>query len=312
VVNLPTRGIGAKSLDIIREHAKGAGSSLWEAAAACISSDALGPKAATAVFGFMELIERMAREVVPLALHEQVDHVLQASGLIEHHKREKGTDRGEARVENLNELVSAARGFEPEGIEGELPPLESFLAHAVLESGEGQAEAWEDCVQMMSLHSAKGLEFPVVFLTGMEDGLFPHQRSLNDLEGLEEERRLCYVGMTRAMKQLYLTYAEQRRLHGADSYAMPSRFIKEVPDELVEEVRPRVQVSRPVAMSRFRPEEPAVPGVRLGARVRHGKFGEGVILNVEGSGAHARVQVSFEQQGTKWLMVQYANLEPLR
>jgi DNA helicase-2/ATP-dependent DNA helicase PcrA len=166
---------------------------------------------------------------------------------------------------------------------------------------------------MMSLHSAKGLEFPVVFLTGMEDGLFPHQRSLNDLEGLEEERRLCYVGMTRAMKQLYLTHAEQRRLHGTDSYCMPSRFIKEIPEELIEEVRPRVQVHRPVAVSRFRPvEEPAVPGVKLGARVKHGKFGEGVILNVEGSGAHARVQVSFEDQGTKWLMVQYANLEPLR
>ena len=313
VVNLPTRGIGAKSLDIIREQAKGAGSSLWEAAGACIASDALGPKAAIAVHGFMQLIERLEGDIATLALHEQVDHVLQASGLIEHHKREKGSDRGEARVENLNELVSAARGFEPEGVEGELPPLESFLAHAVLESGEGQAEAWEDCVQMMSLHSAKGLEFPVVFLTGMEDGLFPHQRSLNDLDGLEEERRLCYVGMTRAMKQLYLTYAEQRRLHGTDSYGMPSRFIKEVPEELVEEVRPRVQVHRPVAVSRFRaPEEPAIPGVRLGGRVRHGKFGEGVILNVEGSGAHARVQVSFEQQGTKWLMVQYANLEPLR
>ncbi|MEP7242971.1 MAG: DNA helicase II [Gammaproteobacteria bacterium] len=314
VVNLPTRGIGAKSLDIIRAHAKGAGSSLWEATAACIGSDALGPKATGAVLGFMDLIERLARDITALALHEQVDHVLQASGLIEHHKREKASDRGEARVDNLNELVSAARGFEPEGVEGELPPLESFLAHAVLESGDGQAEAWEDCVQMMSLHTAKGLEFPVVFLTGMEDGLFPHQRSLNDLEGLEEERRLCYVGMTRAMKQLYLTHAEQRRLHGSDNYCIPSRFIKEVPEELIEEVRPRVQVSRPVAVSRFRPvqEEPSAPGVKLGARVRHGKFGEGVILNVEGSGAHARVQVSFERQGTKWLMVQYANLEPLR
>jgi len=313
VVNLPTRGIGAKSLDIIREQAKGAGSSLWEAAGACIASDALGPKASVAVHGFMQLIERLAREIVNLPLHEQVDHVLQASGLVEHHKREKGADRGEARVENLNELVSAARGFEPDTADAELPPLESFLAHAVLESGEGQAEAWEDCVQMMSLHTAKGLEFPVVFLTGMEDGLFPHQRSLNDLDGLEEERRLCYVGMTRAMKQLYLTYAEQRRLHGSDSYAMQSRFIKEVPTELVEEVRPRVQISRPVAVGRFRPlEEPPMPGMRLGARVRHRKLGEGVILNVEGSGAHARVEVNFEGEGRKWLMLQYANLEPLR
>jgi DNA helicase-2/ATP-dependent DNA helicase PcrA len=315
VVNLPTRGIGTKSLDIIREHAKGAGSSLWEAAAASISDGSLGPKASSALHGFMTLIERLAHEIRSLALHEQVDHVLQASGLFEHYRKEKGADRGEGRIDNLNELVSAARGFEPEGVEGEMPPLESFLAHAALESGEGQAEAWEDCVQMMSLHTAKGLEFPVVFLSGMEDGLFPHQRSLNDIDGLEEERRLCYVGMTRAMKQLYLTYAEQRRLHGQDSYGMPSRFIKEVPAELVEEVRPRVQVHRPVvAVSRFKApvDEPAAPGVRLGARVKHGKFGEGVILNVEGSGAHARVQVSFESQGTKWLMVQYANLEPLR
>ena len=307
VVNLPTRGIGAKSLDSIREHAKGAGSTLWEAAAACIG-DTLGPKASQALRGFLTLIERLAHEVRDLPLHEQVDHVLKTSGLLDFYKREKA-DRGEARVENLDELVSAARGFTPEGSEGELPPLEAFLAHAVLESGEGQGGAWEDCVQMMTLHTAKGLEFPMVFLCGMEEGLFPHQRSLNDLDGLEEERRLCYVGMTRAMKQLFLTYAEQRRLHGMDSYCAPSRFIKETPEDLIEEIRPRVQVARPIAVGRFRVEEPAIAGVRLGSRVRHGKFGEGVILNVEGNGAHARVQVNFETQGTKWLMVQY--VEPL-
>src|SRR5665213_197076 len=309
VVNLPTRGIGAKSLDVIRAQAKLSGASLWEAAAGC-AANALGPKAGTAVQGFMALIERMAQEIAGLPLHEQVDQMLQTSGLLEHHKREKA-ERGEARVENLLELVSAARGFEPDGSVEELPPLQSFLAHAVLESGEGQAEAWEDCVQMMTLHSAKGLEFPVVFMCGMEDGLFPHQRSLTDIDGLEEERRLCYVGMTRAMRQLYFTCAEQRRLHGSDSYAQPSRFIKEVPEELIDEVRPRMQLSRPIAVGRFRAEEPPQAGVRLGARVRHGKFGEGVILTVEGNGPHARVQVSFEKQGTKWLMIQYANLEPM-
>jgi ATP-dependent DNA helicase UvrD/PcrA len=308
VVNLPTRGVGAKSLDVLRDYARANSTSLWDAAAAAIAAGTLGAKAAMAVHGFMGLIERIAADSGSLALHEQVDQVLKGSGLIEHFRREKA-ERGEARVENLDELVSAARGFAPEA--SDLPPLESFLAHAALESGEGQADEWEDCVQMMTLHTAKGLEFPVVFLCGMEEGLFPHQRSLNDLEGLEEERRLCYVGMTRAMRQLYLTCAEQRRLHGVDSYGQASRFIREIPEELVEEVRPRVQVSRPVAVGRFRPQEPAVGGVRLGARVRHGKFGEGVILSVEGNGAQARVQVSFERQGTKWLMVQYANLEPL-
>jgi DNA helicase-2/ATP-dependent DNA helicase PcrA len=320
VVNLPTRGIGARSLDIIREAAKGSGQSLWDAAGACVG-DALGPKAAIAVQGFLQLIERLGTQIEGLALHEQVDHVINHSGLIEHHRREKA-DRGEARVENLEELVSAARGFTGEGSE-DLPPLAAFLSHAVLESGEGQADAWEDCIQMMTLHTAKGLEFPVVFLAGMEDGLFPHQRSLNDIEGLEEERRLAYVGVTRAMQHLYITYAEQRRLHGMDTYGAPSRFIKEIPGELIEEVRARVPLARPMMVNRFSDggagrggslRESAGnghPGMGLGARVRHGKFGEGVILNLEGNGAHARVQVNFEQQGTKWLMLQYANLEPV-
>jgi len=300
IVNLPTRGIGAKSLDIIRDAAKGSGQSLWDAAGACIGA-ALGPKAAAAVHGFMQLIERLEREIQGLALHEQVDHVINHSGLIDHHRREKA-DRGEARVENLEELVSAARGFTGEGSE-DLPPLAAFLAHAVLESGEGQADAWEDCVQMMTLHTAKGLEFPVVFLAGMEDGLFPHQRSLNDIDGLEEERRLAYVGMTRAMQQLYLTYAEQRRLHGMDSYGAPSRFIKEVPTELIEEVRARVPVARPMIGSRF-----SDGGVGRGGSLRE-PLGNG--QRGMGLGAHARVQVNFEQQGTKWLMLQYANLEPV-
>jgi DNA helicase-2/ATP-dependent DNA helicase PcrA len=306
VVNLPARGIGARSLQIVREYAKANACSMWRAAGACLSG-ALGPKAGTAMHGFMRLIETLAEQIRSLELHEQVDHVIQASGLLEHHKKEKG-DRGEARVDNLLELVSAARGFEPES-GTELTPLNAFLAHAALEAGEGQAEAWEDCVQMMTLHSAKGLEFPIVFICGMEDGLFPHQRSINDLAGLEEERRLCYVGTTRAMRELILTYAEQRRLHGIDSYGQVSRFVNEIPAELIEEVRPRIQISRPVRFQGGGLDVSDIPGVRLGQRVRHGKFGEGVVLNLEGQGAHARVQVNFEQQGTKWLMVGYANLE---
>jgi DNA helicase-2/ATP-dependent DNA helicase PcrA len=305
VVNLPARGIGAKSLETVREYARANACSMWRAAGACLN-DSLGPKAGAAMHGFMRLIESLAEQIRSLELHEQVDHVIQASGLLEHHKKEKG-DRGEARVDNLLELVSAARGFTTESETG-LTPLNAFLAHAALEAGEGQAEAWEDCVQMMTLHSAKGLEFPIVFICGMEDGLFPHQRSINDLAGLEEERRLCYVGMTRAMRELLLTYAEQRRLHGIDTYGQVSRFVNELPSELIEEVRPRIQISRPV---RFQGLDLGVdiPGMRLGQRVRHGKFGEGVVLNLEGQGAHARVQVNFEQQGTKWLMVGYANLE---
>jgi DNA helicase-2/ATP-dependent DNA helicase PcrA len=313
VVNLPTRGIGAKAVDTLREAARAAGSSLWAAALTVSNQGAMG-RGSSALRGFLELIERMAHDIDGMPLFEQVDHVINNSGLIEHFRKDKA-ERGEARIENLAELVSAARGYAPEG--DEMPPLESFLAHAVLESGEGQGSEWDDCVQMMTLHTAKGLEFPLVFLSGMEDGLFPHQRSLNDLEGLEEERRLCYVGITRAMRQLYLTYAEQRRLHGVDSYNAPSRFIQELPPELIEEVRPRstqpmtsrsVMTSPPAAAWRDPPAGQS-EGVRLGSRVRHGKFGDGIVLNLEGQGPQARVHVNFERQGAKWLMLSYANLE---
>ncbi|HLZ98963.1 MAG TPA: DNA helicase II [Steroidobacteraceae bacterium] len=307
VVNLPTRGIGAKTLETLRDMARAGGTSLWHAATAAVQSG-LAQRATQALQGFMQQIEQLAREVAGLELHEQVDHIIQNSGLMEHFKKERG-ERGEARIENLLELVSAAKGFAPEG-ETDMQPLESFLAHAVLESGEGQADPYADCVQMMTLHSAKGLEFPVVFLAGMEDGLFPHQRSISDLAGLEEERRLCYVGATRAMRQLYITYAEQRRLYGADQYGQPSRFIGELPAELIEEIRPRLQVSRPVFVRRPASlDEPPSHRMRMGSRVRHAKFGDGVVLNFEGNGPQARIQVNFEGQGTKWLMLSYANLE---
>ncbi len=306
VVNLPVRGIGVKTLDVLRGYAREHGVSLWSASAVCIAS-ALPHRAAQSLAAFTALIDKLTAEIHGLELHEQVDHVIQMSGLIEHFKKEKG-ERGEARIDNLLELVSAARGFTSES-GTELGPLESFLAHAVLESGEGQADAWDDCVQMMTLHSAKGLEFPVVIMAGMEDGLFPHQRSAADLAGLEEERRLCYVGMTRAMRRLYITHAEQRRLYGVDTYGLPSRFIGEVPAELIEEIRPRLQISRPAFAGRKPRDEATAPGMRMGSRVRHSKFGEGVILNFEGNGPHARIQVNFERQGMKWLMLTYANLE---
>ncbi len=312
IVNKPTRGIGARTVELMRAYARANACSLWRAAGA-IASDDLNGRAAKSVNAFLSLIERLARETGGLDLHDQVDHVIHASGLIEFFKKDKG-EKAETRVENLLELVSAAKSFEPDPAE-EMTPLDEFLSHAALEAGEGQADAWEDCVQLMTMHSAKGLEFPLVFMCGMEDGLFPHQRSIADPQGLEEERRLCYVGITRAKQVLYITHAEQRRLHGMDNFSQASRFIAEIPDEHVEEVRPRVQVSRPMrpASSSQKKRTTVVPGaemgVRLGQRVRHKKFGEGVILNCEGQGAHARVEVNFETAGTKWLVLSYANLD---
>ena len=312
IVNRPTRGIGARTLEVMRSYARANSCSMWRAAGAVASGELAG-RAATAVVVFLNLIATLAKDTEGLDLQEQVDHVVHASGLIDFFKKEKG-ERGETRVENLEELVSAARGFSPDPAE-EMSPLDAFLSHAALEAGEGQAAAWEDCVQLMTMHSAKGLEFPLVFMCGMEDGLFPHQRSIADPQGLEEERRLCYVGITRAKQVLYVTYAEQRRMHGMDSFAQPSRFISEIPTELVEEVRPRVQVSRPLSprsRAAGRSAGGVAPGseagIRLGQRVRHGKFGDGVILNCEGQGAHARVEVNFENAGTKWLVLSYANL----
>ena len=311
VVNKPTRGIGARTVEMMRSYTRANACSLWRAAGA-IASDDLNGRAANAVNAFMSLIERMARETNGLSLHDQVDHVIHLSTLLEFFKKDKG-EKGETRVENLLELVSAAKSFEPDPAE-EMAPLDEFLSHAALEAGEGQADAWEDCVQLMTMHSAKGLEFPLVFICGMEDGLFPHQRSIADPDGLEEERRLCYVGITRAKQILYISHAEQRRLHGVDNFAQPSRFIAEIPDEYIEEIRPRVQVTRPLRSSRLTRHKGRSPmpqnelGIRLGQRVRHGKFGDGAILNCEGQGAHARVEVNFETAGTKWLVLSYANL----
>ena len=313
IVNRPTRGIGARTVEAMRSYARANACSMWRAAGA-VASGEIGGRAATSIVVFLNLIEKMSKETADLELHEQVDHVIHASGLIDFFRKEKG-ERGETRIENLEELVSAAKGFKKDPAD-EMSELDAFLSHAALEAGEGQADAWEDCVQLMTMHSAKGLEFPLVFLCGMEDGLFPHQRSIADPQGLEEERRLCYVGVTRAKETLYVTYAEQRRLHGMDSFSQPSRFIAEIPEELVEEVRPRAQVSRPMSTGTPRGRRsggginPAEElGVRLGQRVRHAKFGDGVILNCTGQGAHAQVEVNFESVGTKILVLAYANLD---
>lgn len=306
VVNTPTRGIGARTLDIVRAQARAAGSSLWRAAGTVIAENTLTKRSGQALWAFLRLIDELDEETRDLTLSEIVRKAIERSGLIAHHGKDSVS--GEARVENLEELVSAAR--EPFGEdESDGSPLLHFLSYAVLESGDVQAESYEDCVQLMTLHSAKGLEFPLLFLCGLEDGLFPHQRSIQDADGLEEERRLCYVGITRAREQLYFTYAEQRRLYGAESFTTPSRFIREIPAEFIEEVRPSMQVSRPV----YQPQRASSPTqhdtYRLGRQVRHHKYGEGVILNIEGSGAHTRVHVNFVDAGTKVLVVAYANLE---
>lgn len=302
VINTPTRGIGERTVDTIRQYAKQQQTSLWQAAEALINSQGLSGRAANALQSFLHLIQQLTEENKNFPLDEQVTHMLENSGLLASVQQEKG-ERGLARLENLQELISACREFAYDYEDENVAPLVAFIAHAALETGEGQASGMIEGVNLMTLHTAKGLEFPLVFLAGMEEGLFPHERSSQDANELEEERRLCYVGMTRAMKKLYLTCAEARRLHGREMNSYPSRFIREIPAELIEEVRLRQSVILP-----HYEEESQIEGLRLGQHVHHPKFGEGVILNYEGKGAHARVEVKFRDNGTKWLVLAYANL----
>lgn len=309
IVNKPTRGIGARTIEILRNYSRENACSLWQATDA-ILNQSLSNRAKKSLNEFILLIRKMASEVENMNLHDTVDHVIHLSMLINFYKKEKG-DKGETRIENLAELVSAAKSFEID-ISEDISPLDKFLSHAALEAGEGQAETWEDCVQLMTMHSVKGLEFPLIFMCGMEDGLFPHQRSIADSSGLEEERRLCYVGITRAKQILYITYAEQRRLHGIDNFSQPSRFISEIPNEYIEEIRPKIQRVLPVHSNDIKQKMYTENelGIKLGQRVHHKKFGDGVILNCEGQGASTRVEVNFEQSsGTKWLVLSYANLD---
>jgi DNA helicase-2/ATP-dependent DNA helicase PcrA len=344
-VNTPPRGIGERTLDALRQRARAQASSLWDAALAEIASTGLAGRAKNALRAFITLIDELAQACggienrvsgiveqrlgapsnddslssnspFPVAdslpLSEQIDHAIQHSGLRDFYEADS-RGSAESRVENLDELINVASRFErtPEDVEAGFSELTAFLAHAALEAGETQGEAWEDCVQLMTLHSAKGLEFPLVFLVGLEDGLFPSQKSLDEPGRLEEERRLAYVGITRARATLILSYAESRRLHGSETYNRPSRFLHELPRELLHEIRPRVQVSRPLYAGRFVDDGGSAAPIKLGQRVRHASFGEGVVIDAEGSGAHARVQVNFENAGAKWLVVAYANLTPL-
>jgi DNA helicase-2/ATP-dependent DNA helicase PcrA len=310
IVNTPTRGIGAKTLDDMRVLAREQSLSLWQASERLLNENRLPPRASSALKGFMQLILQLGAETGGLALHETVKIVVEKSGLIELYQKEK-QDKGEARVENLEELVNAARLFDFDSQNDEnLSELDMFLTHAALEAGEMQGNVDEDCVQLMTLHSAKGLEFKLVFMVGMEEGLFPSQQSTDDIGRLQEERRLCYVGITRAREQLYLTHAESRRLYGKDNYPSPSRFLREIPPESLQEIRMRANVSRPVATNNASSSfTNKTSQYRLGQSVRHEKFGEGVVLQTEGEGEQERVQINFRNAGIKWLMLAYAKLE---
>ena len=327
VINVPTRGIGGRTIDTVRTVAREQSCSLWQACEKCINESILTSRAANAVLAFMELIDKIDAECATMELHEKAEQVITQSGLVQHHEKEGG-EKARSRIENLEELVNACGNFDDVDIEVEEGEgldltskvfLTAFLDQASLDAGDTQADESDDAVQLMTLHSAKGLEFQLVFLAGMEEGLFPHKMSMENLAGLEEERRLCYVGITRAKSKLYFSHAESRRLHGDVALCRPSRFIKEVPKGLIEEIRLKTTISRlgsqrhKAGLSIGIKTDIEVPNtdISLGQRVAHGKFGEGVILNYEGQGSNARVQVNFDAVGSKWLVLSYAKLEVL-
>lgn len=308
VVNFPARGIGEKTLDDLRNFARSENLSLWHAAQALLQSGTMPQRSATALAKFMTLMEQLELARADLELDDQLSLILKQSGLVDHFSKIIG-DKAESRLDNLQELVNAAKQFRyEENKEEELPLVSAFLAHASLESGEMQAEEHERSVHLMTLHAAKGLEFPVVFIVGLEEGIFPSSRSMEDPSRLEEERRLCYVGMTRAMQRLILSYAEVRRQYGREEYHRPSRFLSELPDHLVNEIRPKARFSPSQRATASIPHAKEEGGMPLGQNVVHAKFGQGVVLAIEGSGAHTRVQVQFKDDGAKWLVLAYANL----
>jgi len=315
IINTPTRGIGNTSLSLIRDAARSLEMTLWEACQYMLKNDELKGRSAKVIQNFVNVIDQLEDDSSHLDLDQQANYVIQHSGLKAMYQAEKG-ERAEARIENLNELVTACQTFEadPELIE-EQTKLTSFLTHAALEAGESQADDYEPAVQLMTMHSAKGLEFPLVFIAGLEEGMFPSQKSVEEIGRLEEERRLCYVGMTRAMNKLYLCHAESRRLYGQEKFHKASRFLRELPAECTEEIRLQNQVKRPSTKGKFSStftlETFEDSGFKLGQSVVHAKFGEGVVLNYEGSGAQSRIQVNFADVGSKWLVVAYANLQAI-
>ncbi len=320
IINFPGRGIGARSVEQLQDLAKSRGLSLWAAArekAAIVpgAADGSPPPVLKGVPAFVALIAGMRAACAELPLPEIIEHVIEHSGLKQHYKSERD---GSDRLENLDELINAAAGF----VADEYQPdssLSAFLAHAALEAGDNQAQAGSDALQLMTVHSAKGLEFHSVFVSGLEEGLFPHENSLSEADGREEERRLMYVALTRAQRRLYLSFAQSRMLHGQTRYNIASSFLQELPAELLRRVYGSSKAQAPEYGSRARESSaaysaPAVAGAqsgmqwRIGEIVTHPKFGSGVIVNAEGRGADARVQVNFKRAGTKWLALEYAKL----
>lgn len=318
VVNVPTRGIGNTTLNALRDHAKQFDVSLWQATQMLMQNQHLNGRAINALSQFVHLIDNLATETEDYQLSNQTEFVLTHSKLLEFYGKEN-SESAQSRVENLQELIQATKAYSTnETDENNLTNLQAFLAHVALESGENQADQFEDSVQLMTLHSAKGLEFELVIICGLEEGLFPHHMSNDDPHRLEEERRLCYVGMTRAKQKLMLTFAESRRIYGRENFPKPSRYLLEIPTEYIQEVRPKSKISRPVSL---RPSTHSSPtsfqapntigdtGLKIGQRVHHKKFGEGIILNFEGSGDSTQIQIKFTTAGTKWLMPSIAKLE---
>ena len=313
IVNTPTRGIGAATLTQVRQYARERDISMWHSAIEMLDAKAFAARAGNALAGFITLIDSLTPEQdTMMGLNELTQLVIDESGLKAHFAKDK-TEKGQGRIDNLDELISATKQFhKPEEAE-DMSDLDAFLAHAALEAGENQADRWEDCVQLMTLHSAKGLEFPIVFMVGMEEGLFPGQKSSDDPVRLAEERRLCYVGMTRARKTLYLMYTESRFLYGQEMIQRPSRFLSELPTECIEEVRARKNHITP-SLNGVRGRDTQTmneTGIKTGQQVHHQKFGPGIVVDTEGSGKNARVQVNFKHAGSKWLVLAYAKLDIL-
>lgn len=311
IVNKPKRKIGNTTLDKIRLCAREQGYTLWHASCYLIEAKQLSAGAMRSLEAFIDLVSRFKGETSELPLFQLMDHIINHSGLKEMFANEKG-EKSRSRIENLEELVSASKSFTMPEEEQEMDELTAFLAYAALESGDNQADEFTDAVQLMTMHSAKGLEFSQVFMVGVEEGMFPGQRSIEDPSRLAEERRLCYVGMTRAKQKLTICHADSRRLYGQEKFHKPSRFIAELPDEDIAFIRMKTQVKRAqpnVEKSYASAPTQDVLGFELGQQVKHAKFGEGTIIAQEGSGENSRLQVHFSDVGSKWLMTAYARLE---